>query len=200
MSAPHEYVSRAGQKLASALAQFQLDVNGWTCVDFGSHTGGFVDCLLHHGAKRVHAIDPGYGIIDWRLRNDPHVVLHERSNALTLAAAELCGLATIDVGWTTQRVILPAARRWLHPGAPIVTLVKPHYEAEPRFLRRGVLPASELPAVLELVREDIRQQHFEIAGEIESPIAGGGGNVEFLWLLRTSTEKSGVGVEKLVKS
>lgn len=184
MSAERDYVSRAGHKLAAALNEFAINVSGLTCVDFGSHTGGFVDCLLRHGAERVHAVDPGYGVFDWALRKDARVSLHERANALTLAAVEPCDLAAIDVGWTPQRVILPAARRWMRAGAPIITLVKPHYEAPPRSLRRGVLPEDELPAVLELVREDIRQQHLEIVAEMASPIAGTGGNTEFLWLLR----------------
>lgn len=183
MSAAARYVSRSGAKLAAALDAFALPVAGLTCADLGSHTGGFVDCLLQRGATRVHAVDPGYGIFDGRLRRDARVVLHERTNALTFAAVEPCALVTIDVGWTPQRLILPAARRWLQPGGSVITLVKPHYEARADRLRRGVLPPEAHAAVLEQVRRDVAEQGWLTRGELESPVAGRGGNIEFLWLL-----------------
>ena len=179
------YVSRGGVKLAAALRAFGVDPADWVCADFGSHVGGFVDCLLQHGAARVYAVEPGYGVLDYRLRNDPRVVICERTNALEFACPEPCDLVTIDVGWTQQRLILPAARRCLKAEAGrVITLVKPQYEAPQDWLRGGVLPAERLEEVLETCRADVRELGCQIAGETESPLTGHGGNVECLWLLQ----------------
>lgn len=181
---PETYVSRAGFKLAAALGAFDLHPTGWTCADFGSHTGGFVDCLLQHGAAKVYAIDPGYGVLDARLRRDPRVVVCERTNALRFECPERCDLVTIDVGWTPQRLILPAARRCLKAeSGRVLTLVKPQYEAPAEWLAAGVVPAERRGAVLKVCRADVRGLGWQIADEIESPIRGHGGNVEYVWLL-----------------
>lgn len=184
MSEPNcPYVSRGGLKLAAALIAFRVDVRGWLCTDLGSHTGGFVDCLLQHGAARVHAVDPGYGVLHARLRQDPRVVVHERTNALRFVPPEACDLVTIDVGWTPQRLVLPAARRCVKPAGNVITLVKPQYEAPAAWLRGGVVAAEQLEDVLAQCRRDVAEAGWRIAGEIESPIRGQGGNVEYLWLL-----------------
>ena len=120
------FVSRAGQKLDHALGAFALDVSGFICADFGSNTGGFVDCLLQRGAAKVYAIDTGYGVLDWKLRKDPRVVVMERTNAMHVELPEPVRLVTIDVAWTKQRIILPAAKRVLDRDGWIVTLLKPH--------------------------------------------------------------------------
>src|SRR5437773_5100228 len=133
------FVSRAGQKLEHALTSFGIDVKGLTCADLGCSTGGFTDCLLQHGAAKVYAIDTGYGVLDWKLRKDPRVVVMERTNAMHVELPELVDLVTIDVAWTKQRIILPAAARALSSTGAVVTLIKPHYEAEPKMLRGGVL-------------------------------------------------------------
>jgi 23S rRNA (cytidine1920-2'-O)/16S rRNA (cytidine1409-2'-O)-methyltransferase len=184
MSDERRYVSRAGEKLAAALHAFAIDVTGRVCTDLGSHAGGFVDCLLQHGAARVHAVDPGYGVLDARLRADPRVCLHERTNALRYHPPEASTLVTIDVGWTQQRLILPVARRLLTPGGDVITLVKPHYEAPREWLREGVLMPERLTDVLAQVRRDAGELGWSIAGEIESPLLGHGGNAECLWRLR----------------
>lgn len=179
------YVSRSGEKLAAALERFDVDPTGWVCTDFGSHTGGFVDCLLQHGAARVYAVDPGYGVLDYQLRRDSRVIVCERTNALRYVPAALCDLVTIDVGWTPQRLVLPAARRCLKRDAGgVITLVKPHYEAPQAWLRDGVVPAECMADVLGRVREDVAGQQWQILAEMESPLRGHGGNVEQLWLLR----------------
>ncbi len=181
---PCPYVSRGGLKLAAALQTFGLHVVGWTCADFGSHVGGFVDCLLQHGAVKVYAVDPGYGILDWRLRRDPRVVVCERTNALHYVCPEPCDLVTIDVGWTPQRLILPAARRCLKAGSGrVLALIKPQYEAQSEWLDGGVVPAERLAAVLELCRQDVQGLGWQIQGETEVPLRGHGGNVEYVWLL-----------------
>ena len=183
------YVSRGGVKLAAALDHFGLDVASMICCDLGCHAGGFVDCLLQNGAQRVYAVDPGYGVLDYRIRQDARVVVFERTNALEFACPEPCGLVTVDVGWTPQRVILPAVRRCLGDGpGRVVTLVKPHYEAAKERLRKGVLLAEWLGETLTQCREDVRQLGWVIAGEMESPIQGHGGNTEFLWLLEQAAE------------
>src|SRR5262245_61086156 len=123
------FVSRAGQKLEHALVAFALDVSGKVCADLGCSTGGFTDCLLQRGAARVYAIDTGYGVIDWKLRKDSRVAVMERTNAMHVKLPEPVDLITIDVGWTKQKHILPAAVRLLKSPGQIVTLIKPHYEA-----------------------------------------------------------------------
>ena len=140
------YVSRGGLKLAHALEQFALDPSGMTCADLGCSTGGFTDVLLKHGAAKVYAVDTGYGVLDWKLRNDPRVVVMERSNALHTPIPEPVDLVVIDANWTRQAKILPIARSHLKPQGEIVTLVKPHYEFDAERLKKtkGVLPVDEL--------------------------------------------------------
>ena len=183
----HQYVSRGGLKLQAALEAFRVSVVDYVCADFGSHVGGFVDCLLSHGAAKVHAVEPGYGVLDYRLRQNPRVIVHERTNALRFTAPEPCDLVTIDVGWTQQRLILPAAKRALKPNGRAITLVKPHYEAPRELLIGGVLPDDYLEQVLETCRADITDLGWVIENEIQSPIAGHGGNREALWLLGMRT-------------
>ena len=108
-----QYASRAGLKLEAALREFRADVSGRVCADFGCHAGGFTDCLLIHGAARVYAVDPSYGVLAWRLRQDPRVVVMERTNALHADPPEPVDWVTIDVGWTRQALAIPAALRWL---------------------------------------------------------------------------------------
>lgn len=181
-----EFVSRAGQKLEHALATFVIDVRGRVCADLGSNTGGFVDCLLQRGAARVYAIDTGYGVLEWKLRKDPRVVVMERTNAMHATLPEPVTFISIDVAWTKQRHILPAARRMISPGEPIVTLIKPHYEAPADLLRKGVLPEEHLPQVLKAVEADIVAAGCELLGTTTSPIKGAKGNVEVLAWLRSA--------------
>src|SRR6266404_2482418 len=103
------FVSRAGDKLDHALSTFALDVGGFVCADFGANAGGFTDCLLQRGASRVYAIDTGYGALEWKLRRDPRVVAMERTNAMHVELPEEVDLVVVDVAWTKQRFILPAA-------------------------------------------------------------------------------------------
>jgi 23S rRNA (cytidine1920-2'-O)/16S rRNA (cytidine1409-2'-O)-methyltransferase len=182
------FVSRAGRKLEHALVTFDIDAVGRTCADLGSNVGGFVDCLLQRGAAKVYAIDTGYGALDWKLRNDARVVVMERTNAMHVTLPEPVSLVTIDVAWTKQRLILPAARRLLTTAGDVVTLIKPHYEAEPALLRKGVLPEENLDAVVEKVKYDIAQAGFDLRRTVRSPIKGTGGNVELLaWLTPVAT-------------
>jgi 23S rRNA (cytidine1920-2'-O)/16S rRNA (cytidine1409-2'-O)-methyltransferase len=174
------FASRGGEKLDHAMRAFNVSVDGLVCADFGSNTGGFVDCLLQRGAATVYAIDTGYGVLDWKLRNDPRVIVMERTNAIHVQLPDPIQLVTIDVAWTKQRIILPAARRVLAAGGSVVTLIKPHYEAEPKLLRGGVLPGESLPPVVEIVKRDIAAAGFSIAAITDSPIRGAKGNAELL--------------------
>jgi len=177
------YVSRGGIKLAAGLDVLRVDPAGRVCADLGCNVGGFVDCLLQRGAVRVYAVDTGYGVLDWRLRRDPRVVVMERTNALRCRLPEPVDLVTIDVGWTRQRHIVPAAARLLRPGGLIITLIKPHYEAGPHQLRRGILPDSAVEAVLAETLQMLVDAGFEVRGSTESPIRGQSGNREFLALI-----------------
>lgn len=178
------FVSRAGQKLDHALATFSLDVSGLTCADLGSNAGGFVDCLLRRGAAKVYAVDTGYGVLEYKLRKDPRVVVMERTNAMHVVLPEPVGVVTIDVAWTRQRHILPAARRLVGPGGFVVTLIKPHYEADSSQLLKGVLPEADVDGVVNAVHADVVAAGFELVRIVRSPILGAKGNVEVLAELR----------------
>lgn len=180
---PDEFVSRAGHKLARALDAFAVDPRGFVCADLGSNVGGFVDCLLKRGAARVYAVERGYGILDFSLRRDARVSSLERTDARRVTLPEPVDLATIDAGWTRQAEILPAARRLLKPGGRIISLIKPHYEAQPDDLIDGVLPDEAADRVLEGVRVQLNALQLTLIGEVESPMKGHGGNREWLWLL-----------------
>jgi 23S rRNA (cytidine1920-2'-O)/16S rRNA (cytidine1409-2'-O)-methyltransferase len=199
--APLPYVSRGGLKLAAALDAFGLDVHALRCADLGCNVGGFTDCLLQRGAAGVYAVDTGYGTLAWKLRQDPRVTVLERCNALyldpgTLAGFTGCDLVVIDLGWTRQKLAIPAALRWLRkssaqPGPIIISLIKPHYEAERTELaggNRGVLDEAQAQMILTRVLEQMPVLGVTVTGHVRSPIRGGAsrgreGNVEYLALL-----------------
>jgi 23S rRNA (cytidine1920-2'-O)/16S rRNA (cytidine1409-2'-O)-methyltransferase len=186
-----------------------VDVTEFVCADFGCNVGGFTDCLLQRGARRVYALDTGYGTLAYTLRIDPRVVVMERTNALhaepagSVESAEHAGvdLVTIDLAWTPQRHAIPAALRWLKrmepgPNGPfIITLIKPHYEVtedEKRtLLDRGRLPEEHGERVLARVLGAMRRLGADVLSHTRSPITGGkssrrskgGGNIEYLALL-----------------
>ena len=179
-----EFVSRAGAKLKCALENFEIDVKDLICADFGCSTGGFTDCLLKNGAAKVYSIDAGYGVLDWKLRNDPRVVVMERTNALHVELPEKVDFICIDVGWTRQKLILPAAKRFLKTGGQIVSLLKTHYEAEKAWLVKGKVKEEFLAPTVEKVRADLSDLNIQIKDIIKSPITGKqGDNVEYLMLL-----------------
>jgi 23S rRNA (cytidine1920-2'-O)/16S rRNA (cytidine1409-2'-O)-methyltransferase len=177
------FVSRAGQKLDHALTRFQLDVAELTCADLGCNAGGFTDCLLQRGAKKVYAIDTGYGALEYKLRKDPRVVVMERTNAMHVALPEPMDFICIDVAWTKQKHILPSARRLLAPSGKLITLIKPHYEAESGQLVKGILLPEHFDAVIAHVERDITAAGFTVLAKTDSPILGTKGNRELLALL-----------------
>ena|SRR3989338_341571 len=216
------FVSRGGIKLQAALDAFSIDVSDKTVLDVGSSTGGFVDCLLQRGAEKVYALDTAYGELAWKLRNDPKVVLMERTNILHLTSLrgverrgrhfeedsplggnlvneqsstrsprfarddsgeEKVDLITIDAGWTKLELILPVVRNFLKEKGKIIALLKPHYQADKRDLRKGVLPPEKAGEVKDQVLSKIKELNFKVEQIIDSPILGGGGNKEFLLLI-----------------
>lgn len=177
------YVSRGGQKLDAALARFELDVRGWVAADVGASTGGFTDCLLQRGCACVYAIDVGYGQLDWGLRNDPRVVVMERTNARYLEELpELVDLVTVDVSFISLRLILPRAVNWLKPSGEAVALIKPQFEADRRAVEEGGVVRD--PAVHRVVLRGILEVadglNLGLGGLMPSPLRGPAGNVEFL--------------------
>jgi len=177
------FASRSGLKLAAALDQFGVQPAGWICADLGCNVGGFVDCLLSRGASKIYAVDTGYGALEYRLRKDPRVVVMERTNAMHVQLPEPVDLVTIDVGWTRQNRILPNACRMLKPQAPIITLIKPHYEAQRRQVHHGLLPPEQARQLLENIQQQIESCGLQVEQTMESPITGQKGNLEFLALL-----------------
>jgi 23S rRNA (cytidine1920-2'-O)/16S rRNA (cytidine1409-2'-O)-methyltransferase len=181
------FVSRAGDKLEHALHEFGLDVKDLVCADLGCSTGGFTDCLLKHGASRVYSVDTGYGVLDWHLRQNPDVKVMERTNALHVLLPEPAGFISIDVGWTRQKLILPHALTLLSPkGGDIVSLVKPHYEADRNQLRHGQVIPDQVELILAKVISQLKEQGISVEGKTVSPVLGEKGkNIEYLiWIHR----------------
>lgn len=181
------YVSRGGLKLAGALREFNLDVNGLTCLDVGASTGGFTDCLLQHGARTVVALDVGHNQIDWRLRTDPRVTVREGLNARYLTTADFdrkFDLATIDVAFISATKVLPAVVPLLATQGRIVLLIKPQFEVGKGEVGKGgiVKDPAQHERVIAEVNSAAEACGLKVGGLIESPIHGADGNVEFLAL------------------
>ncbi|HEY2015968.1 MAG TPA: TlyA family RNA methyltransferase [Bryobacteraceae bacterium] len=178
------YVSRGGLKLAGALRNFAIDVAGKTCLDVGSSTGGFTDALLQAGAARVHAVDVGAGQLDWRLRTDPRVVLHEGINARSLTfddIGERVDFLTCDVSFISVSLILPAAVPLLHSAGQMVILIKPQFEVgKGQVGKGGIVRDPQLhQAACERVKRVVEDMGYKTS-IMESPILGAEGNKEFL--------------------
>ena len=166
------------------MEQLYVDVKDLVVLDVGSSTGGFVDCLLQHGAKKVYAVDTSYGELAWTLRNDPRVVVMERSNILHLKPfLEKVDVVTIDAGWTRMDKVLPKVLEFLKSGGKIIALLKPQYEAEDHQLHKGIVKKEFLGEVVKKGRTKIEELGFKIEKLITSPIKGGAGNTEFFLLL-----------------
>ena len=185
-----QFVSRGGEKLLGALKAFDLlDVNGAVCADVGASTGGFTDCLLQHGASKVYAIDVGYGILHWKMRNDPRVISMEKTNARDVKALpERIELAVCDASFISLKILLPVICKWFQdePGR-LITLIKPQFEAGKEEAAKGAGVIRD-PNVHQRVLEDVLQAAaefgYECRGLVKSPLLGPKGNVEFLADLR----------------
>jgi 23S rRNA (cytidine1920-2'-O)/16S rRNA (cytidine1409-2'-O)-methyltransferase len=178
------YVSRGGFKLAGAMRHFALDVRGKVCLDIGSSTGGFTDVMLQAGAARVHAVDVGAGQLDWKLRTDSRVVLHEGINARELRfddIGERVDFLACDVSFISATLVLPSIALLLQRGGQMVILIKPQFEVgKGQVGKGGIVRDPELHrAACERVEQVVRELGFE-AEIMESPITGAEGNKEFL--------------------
>ena len=185
-----DYVSRGGHKLAGALAAFDgLAVAGRRCLDAGASTGGFTDVLLRAGAAEVVAVDVGYGQLAWSLRTDPRVTVIERTNVRTLTPDTIGGpvdVTVADLSFISLRLVLPAVRSILRPGADALLLVKPQFEVGKGEVGKGGVVREDVKrrAALDGVEDAARALGFEAGGEAESPIEGPAGNREWLLWLR----------------
>jgi len=179
------FVSRGGDKLEAALEAFAVDVRGQVCLDVGSSTGGFTDCLLRRGARKVYAVDVGTAQLDWKLRQDPRVVVHEKVNARHLTeetVPEKVDFVCCDVSFISVTLILPAVIPLMKPTAPIVVLAKPQFEVGKGEVGKGGIvrdPALHEQAV-DKVRRALEELGFRNLQVMESPILGAEGNKEFL--------------------
>jgi 23S rRNA (cytidine1920-2'-O)/16S rRNA (cytidine1409-2'-O)-methyltransferase len=183
------FVSRGGCKLAAALDRFAVKTDNAVCLDIGASTGGFTDCLLQRGAARVYAVDVGYGQLAWKIRQDPRVVVIERANIRSLdpsSIPEPVDLVVVDVSFISLLLVLPAAVRFVKPGAELVALVKPQFEVgRGNVGKGGVVRDDEARAeALRHVVTSLAAQGFRSQGEMDSPIQGAKGNHEYLWWAR----------------
>jgi 23S rRNA (cytidine1920-2'-O)/16S rRNA (cytidine1409-2'-O)-methyltransferase len=191
------FVSRGGEKLDAALEAFAIDATGLICADVGSSTGGFTDCLLQRGAARVYAIDVGKGILHWKLRNDPRVVVMEETNARFVESLpERIDFVTIDASFISLKILLPVVKRWNQGDGigekGVVALIKPQFEAGRKDVARGdgVIRDPEIHRqVLNDVLTYAVQEGFGIHGLIKSPLLGPKGNAEFLVWLREQNKE-----------
>jgi 23S rRNA (cytidine1920-2'-O)/16S rRNA (cytidine1409-2'-O)-methyltransferase len=197
------FVSRGGEKLEPAMAAFGLDdLSGRVCADVGASTGGFTDCMLQHGALKVYAIDVGYGILHWKLRSDPRVVVMERTNARGVESLpEHPALVTVDASFISLRILLPVIRGWFgeQPGE-VVALIKPQFEAGKEAVDRGEGVIHD-PQVHRQVLEDVLvfalEQKFAVRGLVKSSLKGPKGNTEFLVHLTTPGADAG-GLDRIM--
>jgi len=185
-----DYVSRGGLKLEKALQVLDTDIAGFTCLDVGASTGGFTDCLLQHGAIRVYAVDVGYGQLAWKLRQDPRVVVMERTNIRHMPIDDLpqpVDLVTIDVSFISLKIVVPAVLKFMKEDARILALIKPQFEVGKGLVGKGGVVRD--PTLHSKVVEDLTAyfSHRDLATEfvIPSPILGPKGNKEFVISLKS---------------
>lgn len=177
------YVSRGGLKLEKALRDFGVDPTGYVCSDSGASTGGFTDCLLQQGAAKVYAIDVGYGQLAWKLRQDPRVVVMERTNIRYVEALDdRLDLSVIDVSFISLKIVLPAIQKLLKPDGQVLCLIKPQFEAgKDKVGKKGVVRDPQTHrAVLEDFQTLAVSLGFTVRSLTYSPVRGPEGNIEFL--------------------
>ena len=189
------YVSRGGLKLEKALRWFGVDPTGFVCSDSGASTGGFTDCLLQQGAKKVFAIDVGYGQLAWKIRNDARVVTMERTNIRHVTPEQLgepLDLSVVDVSFISLKLVLPVIRALLKPTGQVLCLIKPQFEAgREKVGKKGVVrePQTHIE-VLEQFLKTAQENDFSVCGLTFSPVKGPEGNIEFLGHLRVGAGSS----------
>ena len=179
------YVSRGGLKLEAARKEFKVSVEGKTAIDVGASTGGFTDCLLQNGVKRVYAVDVGYGQLAWKLRQDNRVVVIERVNIRHMEPSlipEPVDIAVIDVSFISLGKVIPPIVSILRPHSEIIALIKPQFEVGREYIGKGGIVRDDAArnAAVAVVKELFREAGFDVKGVVPSPITGQDGNVEFL--------------------
>jgi 23S rRNA (cytidine1920-2'-O)/16S rRNA (cytidine1409-2'-O)-methyltransferase len=182
------WVGRGARKLVKALGFWGVDPKGWDCADIGASTGGFTHALLEYGAARVAAIDVGYGQLAWKLRNDPRVKVMERTNARYVTPGDIgwvSSLVTVDASFISLRSLLPNLRRLMSDSGSIIALVKPQFEVGRGRVGRGVVrdPSLHLEALAGVAEFANASCGLAVRGATYSPILGGEGNIEFIFLL-----------------
>ncbi len=188
LKTPKKYVGRGGLKLEFALDKFNIKVKDRIAGDIGASTGGFTDCLLKRGAKKVYAVDVGYGQLDFSIRNNPRVIVLERTNARYLSKKEIkddLSLVVMDVSFISILKILPVLNNLTCPDVDIVSLIKPQFEGKPEYLRKGIVKNPEFHRIiLKEVSANIKKLGFSVVNATYSPIKGGKGNIEYFYLIR----------------
>lgn len=190
------YVGRGGLKLEAALKEFNIVVSGRTALDVGASTGGFTDCLLQRGCRKVYAVDVGYGQFAWKLRQDPRVALIERTNIRGIDPSlipEKIDIAVIDVSFISLEKAIPPVLQFLTPEAGIIALIKPQFEVGKDKVGRGGIVRDEKARqdAVQRISDFIQSSGFNVKGVIQSPITGQDGNVEYLvYAVRRSTKTS----------
>lgn len=192
---PLTYVSRGGLKLEKAIDIFNIDLENKVAMDIGASTGGFTDCMLQNGVSKVFAVDVGYGQLDWRLRNDPRVIVMERTNIRNVSLddiGEKIDFISIDVSFISLRLVLPVAKSLLKEDGEVVALIKPQFEAgREKVGKKGIVREKNTHCeVIESVINFSRELGLGVSGLSYSPITGATGNIEFLIYLKNNSEKT----------
>ncbi|KDR94115.1 23S rRNA (cytidine1920-2'-O)/16S rRNA (cytidine1409-2'-O)-methyltransferase [Peptoclostridium litorale DSM 5388] len=187
------FVSRGGLKLDKAIKKFDIDLEDKICMDIGASTGGFTDCMLQNGAKRVYSIDVGYGQLAWKLRSDERVVCMERTNIRNVTSEDIqdkADFASIDVSFISLKLVIPVVRELIRENACIVALIKPQFEAGKENVgKKGVVRDKKVHAdVINTIVDFVQETGFEVLGIDFSPVKGPEGNIEYLLYIQKSGE------------
>lgn len=187
------YVSRGGLKLEKAINEFEVNAEGKICMDVGSSTGGFTDCMLQNGAIKVYAVDVGHGQLDWKLRNDPRVVCMEKTNIRYVTRDDIADdieLSSIDVSFISLSKVLPALKSLLSENAEVVALIKPQFEAgREKVGKKGVVRDKNVHIeVIEAVLSYVKDNSLSICGLTYSPVKGPEGNIEYLCYMKNNLD------------
>lgn len=201
---PIPYVSRGGLKLEKAIDSFEIDLKDKITIDVGASTGGFTDCMLKNGAKKVYAIDVGYGQLDWNLRQDNRVVVKERTNIRYVAKdeiGEIADFASIDVSFISLRLVLPVVKELIKEGGEIVSLVKPQFEAgKEKVGKKGVVRDRKVhEEVLENIYNFCKKIGLHVKDVTYSPVKGAAGNIEYLFHIVKESYENNDDIEKKLK-
>ncbi len=201
---PIIYVSRGGLKLEKAIDSFNIDIKNKICMDIGASTGGFTDCMLMEGAKKVYAIDVGYGQLDWKIRNDPRVIVMERTNIRYVEKEDIDDIIdfiSIDVSFISLELVLPVAKTFLSKDGKIMALIKPQFEAgREKVGKKGIVRDKNTHIeVIEKVAKLCNKEELSLINLDFSPITGGTGNIEFLAYISKSKASTEINHKDIIE-